>query len=389
MDTAPVTVAPTAATVFDPTGFDPIAFLSRILAIPSCDPPGGELAVAQEVHAALLSLGIEATLDEFQPGRANVLGRIRGNGRRKSFVLSSHMDTVPPGREGWIRDPFSGTVEAGRVHGRGASDMKSALAAMIAAAGEIRAADLPLEGDLVLAFTAGESANLLGARRFEQQGLKAEIGAFLCGEPSGLDIIVVEKAVLWLRLVARGEIGHVSGSGGVNAISRMREALVHLEGFSLDQPAHPLLDAATLSINKIHGGNSINTTPDLCIAEIDIRLPPQADWKNVVARLSEHMAGMVEVELIEFKSAVEEKADSAFVAACGRVCAAVTGRAPDILGVSYYSDGAVLMDGVDASFAIIGPGDLGASGTANESCSVEKVLQAVHIYRDLAVEWLA
>lgn len=370
------------------SSFDTVKFLSKIIQTPSCDPPGGELEVARLVHQAMLGLGIESTLDEFEPGRANVLGRVRGAGRRKSFIYSSHMDTLPPGTEGWTRDPFSGAIENGRIYGRGTTDMKCALASMIAAAGEIVAAGTPLEGDLVLAFTAGESNNLLGARRFAEQGLKDEIGAFLCGEPSNLDVIVVEKAVVCAKIIARGEMGHVSGEGGVNAIEAMMDALAKLRSFPLDFHNHALLDGPTLTVTRVNGGWANNATPDYCETIIDIRLPPNVGADGVIQKLRQHLGSAFGVELVEFKPAIEEAADSDFVALCKETCRRVTGRQPKVMGVSYYSDGAILMDGVDASFAIIGPGQLGGSGTPNESVSIEYVQQAVSIYRTVAEKWL-
>jgi succinyl-diaminopimelate desuccinylase len=182
--------------------FEPISFLQQIVAIDSCDPPGGELDIAKRVHHQLRALGIESELDEFLPGRANVLGRIRGAGEKPAFVFSAHMDTVPVGSVPWLRSPFSGEISDGSLYGRGSSDMKSALVAMIAAAERLVAQRHELKGDVLLAFTAGESTNLLGARRFAERGLKSEIGAFLCGEPSDLDIVIVEKAALWLRATA-------------------------------------------------------------------------------------------------------------------------------------------------------------------------------------------
>lgn len=370
------------------SSFDAVEFLSKIVQTPSCDPPGGELEVARLVHEAMLNLGIESTLDEFEPGRANVLGRVRGSGRRKSFVYSSHMDTLPPGEENWTQPPFSGIVENGRVHGRGATDMKCALASMIAAAGEIVAAGTPLEGDLVLAFTAGESNNLLGARRFAEQGLKEEIGAFLCGEPSDLDIVVVEKAVVCAKVIARGTMGHVSGEGGHNAIEAMMDALTKLESFPLHCPQHALLDAPTLTITRINGGWANNATPDLCETIIDIRLPPNVAPDGVLHKLRQHLGSAFRVDLVEFKPAVEEAADSDFVKLCQNACRRVTGREPKVIGVSYYSDGAILMDGVNASFAIIGPGQLGGSGTPNEWVSIKHVQEAASIYRTVAETWL-
>ena len=75
--------------------FDAITFLSELIVVPSCDPPGGELAVAKLVYRCLQQLGIEATLDEFAPGRANVIGRLPCQGPKPALVLSAHLDTVP------------------------------------------------------------------------------------------------------------------------------------------------------------------------------------------------------------------------------------------------------------------------------------------------------
>ena len=115
----------------DVATFDPVDFLGRLVAIPSCDPPGGELEVARVVHDKMLALGLESTLDEFLPGRANVLGRLRGEGGKPPLVLSAHLDTVPVGDRPWSFDPFAGDVVDGRIRGRGTTDMKSAVAAFI------------------------------------------------------------------------------------------------------------------------------------------------------------------------------------------------------------------------------------------------------------------
>ena len=146
----------------DGTVFDPAAFTAALVRIPSCDPPGGELAVAQAVAAALRDLGLEPALDAFQPGRANVIARVRGQGAKPALVFSAHLDTVPTGDMPWSFDPFGGEIVDGRLRGRGASDMKSAVAAFIAAAERLNRRPEPLAGDVILAFTAGESANCLG-----------------------------------------------------------------------------------------------------------------------------------------------------------------------------------------------------------------------------------
>jgi succinyl-diaminopimelate desuccinylase len=366
---------------------DPIPLLQDLIRIPSCEPPGGELAVAERVAAALEGLGVETRLDEFLPGRANVLGRVAGTGARPALVFSAHLDTLPPGG-GWSRGPFSGGLAGGRVHGRGAADMKSALAAFVAAAGVLAARKVPLQGDVLLLLTAGESANCIGARRFLAQGMQPRIGAFLCGEPSGLDLVVVEKAILWARVTARGEVGHVSGRGGVNAIWRMVEALAALRALRLTTPAHPLLDGPSLSVGLIRGGTAVNLTPDLCEAEIDVRFAPGIGAEAVLAELRAALPDGVTLEVSDIKPAVEEAPDSAFVRTCAAAVQGLRGVDPQRLGVSYFSDAAILLDGHRAPFCILGPGRLGDSGTADESVLAEDVRLAARAYVTIAEEWL-
>jgi len=368
---------------------DLVGFLQKLITIESCDPPGEELEIAQLVYNKLLAFGIEAEIDEFMPGRANVLGRIRGSGLKPSLVLSSHMDTVPPGATPWSFPPFSGAIQDGRILGRGASDMKSALAAMIWTGATLALRAKPLAGDIILAFTGGESSNCLGAQRFVEQGLKSEIGAFLCGEPSSLNVIVVEKAALWLRAEARGRVGHVSGDPGVNAIWLMADYIGQLGTVSLACPPHPLLDPATLRVGRISGGSAVNITPDACVAEIDVRLPPRVSPELIIEQLRAHAPDGVTIELIDFKPAVESSPDSPFVKVCIDACRRVTQRTPQVKGVSYYSDAAVLLTGLDVPFAIVGPGDLGMSGQPDESVSIDNVKAAAQVYQRVAEEWLS
>jgi succinyl-diaminopimelate desuccinylase len=363
-------------------------FLQTLVSVPSCDPPGDEAEVARIVHEQMLALGINSEMDEFQPGRINVLGRVKGTGVKQAMVFSAHLDTVPVGTQSWDFPPFAGDVVSGQLRGRGSSDMKSAVAAFIFAAAEIAARDEPLAGDIILAFTAGESSNCLGAKRFVEQGLQDEIGAFLCGEPSTLDIITVEKAILWLDVEAVGEIGHVSGAAGVNAIELMAESLLKLRQFEFNLPPHPLLSPPTLNVGRITGGSAVNVTPDHCHAEVDVRFSPGVDHLEIVDRIQGVLPDGVTVTVSDFKPAVEEPTDSAFVQVCSDACAVETGSAPEIKGVSYYSDGAILMDGVDAPFAILGPGYLGMSGQPNETISVENLEKSVAIYRRIAETWL-
>jgi succinyl-diaminopimelate desuccinylase len=110
-----------------------VDFLKDLLRTKSVNPPGNEEPVARKVAAMLQSAGVEAEMRSIEPSRANVVARIPGSGTNKGLVYSGHMDTVAIGEVPWDFDPFGAEEYEDRIYGRGASDMKSGLAAMVMA----------------------------------------------------------------------------------------------------------------------------------------------------------------------------------------------------------------------------------------------------------------
>jgi succinyl-diaminopimelate desuccinylase len=369
-----------------PTWDTSLDLLAKLVSIESCDPPGQEIEVARCLEAELVRAGIAVEIDEFLPGRANLLARLPGSGKKRPLVFSAHLDTVPVGTTGWTEEPFGGHVKHGRLYGRGASDMKSGAVAMMTALLEIATAGTPLAGDLVLAFSAGESSNCLGAKRFVAQRAFADAGALLVSEPSSLDLIIAEMGVLWLRATTLGRVGHVSGDGGDNAIVKMAALLPVIQAVSLPCPDHPLLPEPTLQIGMIQGGTAVNVTPDRCFVDIDIRLRPGTEPSEIVELLTP--LGL-EIEILDFKPSVETDIDHAFTQICLEACAQRRTKRPDISGVAYYSDATIYTSNFGTPFVIIGPGELGMSGQPDEFVEIEKFRQSIAIYRDIAENYLS
>jgi succinyl-diaminopimelate desuccinylase len=370
------------------------ALLARLIGIETCDPPGGEIEIARLVRGYLDDHGIDAELDEFAPGRANVVARLKGDGGRPGLIFSAHFDTVPVGAQPWSHGPFAAEVVGGRLYGRGASDMKSGMAAMIRAAVALRQSNAALAGDLILAFSAGESSNCLGAKRMVARGDLKGAGHFLVSEPTSLGILIAEKGALWLRLIAHGRGGHASAAEGSalesrSAITRMMAALQTLESLRFDIADHPLLGAPSLAVGTIRGGSVVNLTPDRCEAEIDLRLLPGQDPKGVIASIAEHVGDDIEIETIDYKPPVETAPQDPFVGACVEACRAVGGHAPVPAGVSYYSDATVICPALDLPMVILGPGELGMSGQTDEYVELAKLEEAVPIFERVARTMLA
>src|SRR3712207_317475 len=113
-----------------------ISLLQQILRAKTVNPPGNELEAALILRDFFNAYGVDAEVDEFLPGRANLLARLPGNdASRGSLILCGHMDVVPVGGSAWDLEPFAAELRDGRIYGRGASDMKSGLVAGAAGGG--------------------------------------------------------------------------------------------------------------------------------------------------------------------------------------------------------------------------------------------------------------
>ncbi|SFI89191.1 M20/M25/M40 family metallo-hydrolase [Albimonas pacifica] len=370
-----------------------VRLLSALVRAESPDPPGDETRVCAVLAAELRALGFAPEIEEFAPGRFNLLVRLRGDGSRPGLVFSAHMDTLPPGEGDWARDPYSGHDDGARVHGRGTADMKAGLAALVSALTDLARAARDgeagrgprLRGDLVLAATGGESSNCLGARRLVERRALDGAAGLLVAEPTSLDLVTATTAALWLRVTARGRAGHGSGGpagdaeGGANAIAAMLEALPGLPAL-LPAQTHPLLGGATLSVGRIAGGTAINLAADRCTAELDLRLPPAADAPALEAAIRARLGPGFTVERLDFKPGVESPADAPLAAAVLAAAQAERGRPLAPRGARYFTDACVLAPAFGLETATLGPGALGASGALDESVAVADMLAAARIH---------
>ena len=201
----------------------------------------GEREAAEYVGAYLESLGLQPEYYEPIPRRTNVMARVRGrNPAKPALVLHGHLDVVPAMAADWSVDPFAGEVRDGMLWGRGAVDMKDMDAMILTSVADIlRAGELP-ERDLILVFFADEEnggiegSQLVVANRPEwfagATEAISEVGGYsiAVGDRRAYLLQVGEKALIWIRLRARGRAGHGSRVHPDNAITRLAEAVVAL-----------------------------------------------------------------------------------------------------------------------------------------------------------------
>ncbi|MGH2464730.1 MAG: M20/M25/M40 family metallo-hydrolase, partial [Candidatus Limnocylindrales bacterium] len=158
-----------------------------LVTIPSFAPTHGEHDVVAALDAAATGLGLPpGKIVAAVPDRPNLLIRIRGPLPGRRLILNGHTDTKPPGsRADWQHDPLQPVIEAGRLSGLGAADMKGALAAMLYAAAALRHAGLPARGEMILLFSADEEADGQVGLAHVLAATDLKANAALIGEPSG------------------------------------------------------------------------------------------------------------------------------------------------------------------------------------------------------------
>lgn len=201
----------------------------------------GEREAAEYVGAYLGSLGLTPEIYEPIPRRTNVMARVPGRNRDKpALVLHGHLDVVPAIAEDWTVDPFEGVVRDGMLWGRGAVDMKDMDAMILTSVGDILRAGEQPERDLILAFFADEeNGGVEGSALVVQNRPQwfdsateaiSEVGGYsiAIGDRRAYLLQVGEKALIWIRLVARGRAAHGSSFHGDNAVTKLASAVAAL-----------------------------------------------------------------------------------------------------------------------------------------------------------------
>ncbi|NLC16129.1 MAG: YgeY family selenium metabolism-linked hydrolase [Firmicutes bacterium] len=241
----------------------------RMVQCPSLS--GQEEALAGLVRQTMEKLGY----DEIETDRyGNVTGVIRFGRPGKTILLEGHMDHVDPGDlSQWTVDPYGGTVKDGRLYGRGASDMKGSLAAMIAAAAYIKAdRQSHLSGTIMVAATVHEEC--FEGVASQEIGERYNPDYVVIGEASSLDIKRGQRGRAEVVVETYGRSAHSSNpEKGINAVKQMIKLLSRL-GQRYTPPTHPILGSGILELTDIisypYPGASV--VPDRCRVTLDRRL---------------------------------------------------------------------------------------------------------------------
>jgi len=392
-----------------------VDFTTELIRIPTVNPPGENYRVcAESIGERLGAWGMSVQYVEAE-GRAehtsthprvNVIGRLEGVGARPCLHLNGHFDVVPPG-DGWTVDPFAGLVRDGRLYGRGASDMKSGLAAAAFAVEAIRRAGVALRGTVEVSGTVDEeSGGFAGVAYLCETGhISAQRTDYaIIPEPFGLERICVgHRGVYWFDVVAHGQIAHGSmphlGRSAIDDMAALIDAVAARLGPELAQrvSAMPVVPEASrrasINVNAVEGGQAGQTqqspcVADRCLATFDRRFIAEESYDEVRAEVVA-IVRAVEAEQPGRRYSIEDRMvvhpvqapnGSPVVTALSNAIARVTGSDASLVGSpgTYDHKHFVRMAGVEHCVAY-GPGPLEEAHQPDESCSIDDLVASSQV----------
>ena len=350
----------------------------------------GEAKIGEWYESQLRHLGYETTTQDVVAGRPNVSG-IGPGGDGPVLALVGHLDTV--GVTGY-EDPFSGRIENGRVYGRGACDMKGALACFLEVAEVLAATGHKLHGRLMIVGLADEEFGMLGSQRFDTPH---PIDWAIVGEPTDLYICNAHLGQYAFTVRTTGRAVHSSvANQGVNAIEAMAKIVGIIPNYR-DELAngvrHPVCGTGTVNAGVIRGGDMVSIVPDLCEMEIDRRLVPGEDSSTVRAEFASrlHVLGTGDDQFrwefgdVLVDSLPLDTPESSTIVDAAQRAAGSFSSPSESVAFPAATDAPNL--GVPA--IVWGPGSLRQAHTVDEYVEADDLVTASHLYLETVLRLLS
>ena len=358
-----------------------VELLQELIRIPSVNPEGdpgtegiGEARIAVWLAGFLRGLGAHTELREVLPGRPNVVARFPTDRPGKPrLLLAPHTDTVSV--VGMTIPPFAADLRDGRVWGRGASDTKGSMAAMLWALRAMRERLPALGHEIWFAGLASEEAGQHGSKALARE---EAFDFVIVGEPTGLDVVHTHKGCAFLQLRTTGRAGHAARPElGENAIAKMLDVLAFVRGELAREFAaihDPVLGSPTISIGTIRGGSKTNIIPDACEASVDMRFVPAQFAPGFVEKIIARLRAICPDLAVDLSPAPPLATDPAhpLIAKLGEC-----GARP--VGAPWFCDACFFAERGTPAVAL-GPGSIAQAHTRDEFIEVADLEEGVEFF---------
>ena len=351
---------------------------------------GGDERLALEPLARILTeAGFSVAFDAYDPAnpkRCSLAARLRPQSNLPALCLCGHIDTVPLGAAHWRMPPFEGRIEDGRLYGRGSSDMKSGVAAMVCAAAHV---GKNMQGDLALHIYGGEETGCEGSFHMAaRQEFINNIAAVVVAEPTSCRPLCGHKGALWLTCKTTGVTAHASmPHKGDNALAKLLPFAQAMTSYTLEGQ-HPHLGGGTCVVSTLHAGSNSNSVPDSAHMTIDIRTTPQHHHAQIRTAIAALGGPGIHMETKLDTPAVWTDPDDPWMSDAFDALTPLLGERPGVATVQFFTDAAALRPQLPhAPIMILGPGDSAMAHQVDEFCALDQIELATKMYATLLAGW--
>lgn len=375
-----------------------VELAGELIAAGGENPGGTEQGTVAVLAAALERLGARVSLDAVAPQRPNLVAHLGGDATGGGLLFLGHSDVVPAGA-GWHGDPFTSRVDGDRLTGRGASDMKGGLAAVVVAMAAVNAVAPQIP--LTLVCTVDEEADALGVGHYVATAPAGGYTGCVVAEPTDLVGIIGCRGAANLRLRITGASAHAGRpSDGASAIQAAAEVISWLraDAARLADTGHPVLGAATWNVGTLHAGHGTSIVPDTAELGVDRRLLPGQDPQQILEQLLRRLRLLIadsaipHRELIQITGEVQMQMPG-FLTEPGhpftrRVCQALAdaGASAETGIWTASCEGGFLAEHHQVPTLVLGPGEINTQAhQPNESVSIQDLCTAARAYALIAL----
>ena len=387
------------------------SFLQQLVQAPSL--PGNEAKAQEIIMAKLQSLG--AKVDRWEPGgdsfvihplfccprtdfsgSPNVVGVWEGKGHGRSLILNGHIDVVPPGDlQQWDDDPFSGKIEQGKMYGRGVTDMKGGLAAMLFAMECLRDLQIPLKGDVIFQSVIEEERGGAGTLAAYLRGYQGD--AAIIPEPTDMKLFPKQQGSMWFRIRIKGKSAH--GGTRYEGVSAIEKGYVVMEVIrELEQKrnaASPI--PIPINVGTIEGGNWPSSVPDQVEFTGRMGVSPDEELVDAQQELYHAISSIEDEWLKEYPPDLQWygarwhpgslPSHHPFAETLMNSFREVVGIDPIVQASPWGTDGGLLNKVGGIPVLIFGPGKTGVAHYPNEYIQLEQVGTCVVVLASMIMKW--
>ena len=377
----------------DAEKIESIELLKDLLSIPSVNSSSREADVAEYLQRYFQGYGIQSEIQYIDDQRANIIADFEGENSEVLHIWNGHIDTVPYGNVAeWSTDPAQPAAIEGKIFARGASDMKSGLAAMVYTLCAMAKAQTKPQYNIRFIGTCDEEKGGDGARKIIEDNRFGNPSFMLIGEPTDCNIGIAQKGCLWIKLVVHGKTSHGAyPEQGVNAVEYGVDICRKFRQ-EITQHVHPLLKAPTAEITSVNGGIAPNMIPDMCELIMDVRIVPGLlidDVLGMLRRICDEFQDdnedrlSAEFTVLNYRAAINTNPDNDYVEQLKGLIEQ-HGLKPELLGINYFTDASVLVsEGSDLPVLLFGPGTPDTAHKPNEYIEITNYYTSIEILKEL------